>query len=260
MKRYTTRQTRRRISKLCQRPKEDFARLGATIETQDGPLTYIDNGSKILAVAHLDTVGHTTPTWSGDTVYCPQLDDRLGVWTLLDLLPSLGCVPFDILLTDSEEVGHSTAQYFTPERQYNWMFSFDRAGTDAVMYEYEDDEAIDLVTTYGWRASWGSFSDICSLDFLGIKGFNFGTGYHDQHTTKCSANIRDTIRSAELFVDFANDLANRKLEYHPETRWSGFDPKSYPREDERLCWNCNENVDDQEWIFCPFCGRMIQDY
>ncbi len=45
----------------------------------------------------------------------------------------------DVLLTTGEEMGQSSAAYFDPgEKKYNWMFQFDRGGTDVVTYDYGD--------------------------------------------------------------------------------------------------------------------------
>jgi hypothetical protein len=85
-------------------------------------LWYTDNGSNILGVAHLDYVPQTTHFGSVrivpghySIVYSGQLDDRLGVYTLLDLLPQCG-LDFDILLTTDEERCMSTAQDFRTSR------------------------------------------------------------------------------------------------------------------------------------------------
>ena len=246
------RRYRDRVNWHCRAGFNKYRALGECTDTADGPLIHIDNGGQILAVAHLDAVGFGKPTWKGDRVQCMQLDDRLGVWVLLDLLPSLGCVPFDILLTDSEEVGRSTAQYLDAEiaSRYNWMFEFDRAGSDCVMYDYEDEETTTLAEQYGWAVGYGSFTDICSLEHAGIKGFNFGTGYHNQHTHQCYADLSETIASAKRFVDMAADLHKVRLE-HAATEW--YDAYSDRNE---ICTYCGELL-DREWYYCPMCGTVV---
>jgi len=194
---------REQLLKRCRASKETFASLGTTIQTKHGPLTHIDNGSNILAVAHLDWVMWRKPKIKNNTVYCPQLDDRLGVWTILDILPYLG-INVDVLLTDSEECGQSTAQYFESPKEYNWMFQFDRAGTDVVMYEYETTEHEKRLTDVGFKVGFGSYSDICKLNHLKITGFNFGVGYHCQHTESCYANLKETASCVKLFQKFYN--------------------------------------------------------
>ena len=187
-----------------------------------------------------------------DKIRCTQLDDRLGVWVLLSLLPKLGFSNFDVLLTDSEEQGQSTAQYFQSERDYNWIFEFDRVGTDCALYYFEDSDTVGLVEDYGWQVGSGSFTDICELDDLGVKGFNFGAGYHLQHTKRCYADLTETVASARRFVRFATDLADTPLPHTRHSIWRKCDKV------EALCFFCGAELSD-EWPFCPGCGDRIDD-
>ena len=190
----------KRLRKRLTAKKEEFAGMGDTIQTEHGPLTYIDRGGDILAVAHLDWVlfnenPKITKQFENVRIEeCPQLDDRLGAWMCLDVLPEAG-ITCDVLLTDSEESGNSTAQFFQAPKDYNFMIQFDRAGSDAVMYEYEDQFCHDILTECGYEVGYGSFTDICYLSHLGCKGFNFGVGYHDQHSDGCHANLAETFNS-----------------------------------------------------------------
>lgn len=167
-----------------------------------------DNGADILAVAHLDTVvDHGTrsagllDTAAGPVVYSGALDDRLGAYTILELLPKLG-IKVDVLLTTGEEQGQSTAADFKTDKDYHWMIEFDRGGTDVVMYQYEDDECIDLVEEVDARVGSGSFSDIAFLDHLEIKGFNWGVGYRDYHGPRSHAYLEDYWMMIGQFVKF----------------------------------------------------------
>jgi len=252
-------------------------------DTPHGPLIHIDRGGDVLAIVHLDTVGNTTPKWKGSRVQCTQLDDRLGLWVILDLLPSLTNVKYDILLTDSEEIGESTAQYLESEymptqKTYNWVFSFDRAGDDCVLYSYEDDTTENLITSYGWVCGMGAFSDICSVEHLGIKGFNFGTGYHQQHSPACHADIRETIVNAKKFVGFLEGehttlLPHVMVEYveddnwviqDTQNNWKDWDNQGYQGhqcnrgsyDEEAVCEGCDYPLQD-DWQFCPLCGADI---
>lgn len=166
-----------RLIQRCTDPIEKYREYGDTIDTPDGPLTYIDNGGDTLAVVHLDWVMWSKPRYNrkAHRITCPQLDDRLGLWCLLDLLPSLG-VKSDILLTDSEEIGRSTARYFDTPKRYNWMYQFDRRGVDTVLYEYDSEENRERLEEHGLACGDGSFSDICMLSHLGCSGWNVGTG------------------------------------------------------------------------------------
>jgi hypothetical protein len=189
-----------RLEAICRMPVDAFASFGEVVGTPGGNYVFRDRGERVLAVAHLDTVLPCTQfVRDGDRVYCPALDDRLGVYLLSDLLPLLG-VKFDLLLTDGEERGCSTARWFVPPRRYNWMFSFDRAGTDVVMYQYDTPMSRRLLHRAGFRVGVGSYSDIADLDFLNCSGFNFGCGYHRQHKPDCFADLSETRGMVEQFV------------------------------------------------------------
>lgn len=276
----------------CTQRTSTFAKLGDTKQTKDGPLTWIDNGGSVLAVAHLDWVMSRPPLLVGDMIKCPQLDDRLGVWTILDLLPKLG-VKVDVLLTDSEEVGRSTSQYFETSKEYNWMFQFDRRGTDVVMYQYGTDENGERLEKYGFKVGSGTFSDICSLDFLGISGWNVGVGYHNEHSDKCYADLNDTYMNAVKFAEFWNDWKDTPIPAPPEEDRAGYGwwrnsskpyqydgnywldstsnrdsdndrklilPDSYDNEDEYYCWQCQCGA---IWfvseVICDGCGGDVDD-
>ncbi len=257
-----------KLEKILSSNLTDFRCLGDTIDTPDGQLTFIDNGADVLAVAHLDTVMQTKFIWDGWTIKnCPQLDDRLGVWTLLNLLPDLDCPKFDILLTDGEESGRSTAQHFETNKQYNWMFEFDRAGNDMVMYDYEDDDLIDLMGEYDWDVGSGSFTDICFLEHLDAKGFNFGVGYYGQHTKKCYADIQDTVINAQKFIAFMKDFGGTLLPHDSESIWQNYEPTHRepthreplgydvrPSSNAEWCTDCNECLETW-WSYCPTCGK-----
>jgi hypothetical protein len=161
-------------------------------------------------VAHLDTVGSeracrfVVTEGAGTVVFSQALDDRLGAYIILEMLPKLG-LDYDILLTVGEESGQSTAAYFDPPRgkDYDWMIEFDRGGTDVVMYQYDDAEVRQLVKDSGARVGDGSFSDISYLGHLEIKGFNWGVGYQDYHGPRAHAFLDDTFTMVAKYLTFA---------------------------------------------------------
>jgi hypothetical protein len=188
--------------------------------------------SKVLAVGHTDVrlYGEPRITLDYKHINCPQLDDRLGCWLilhpLLRLLPK--DMPFDVLLTDNEEIGDSTADLFNPDKQYNWIFEFDRNGQEVVMYDYETPELKELMKEYGFDVGRGSFTDICMLDRLGCAAFNIGTGYYKEHTKECYANLEETAENVEKFIAFYKDQYHNhllgdvvKAQKKRENKWSG---------------------------------------
>ena len=203
----------------------DLKKHEQTFNTKKEPKFYIhkDNGSDVLGIAHLDTVQQDrgcSVVFSktlGKLVLSGGLDDRLGAYIILEMLPRLG-ITCDWLLTTDEEIGQSTAQHFEGEdKKYNWMFSFDRMGTDVVMYDYRTKELADLVEASGARTGHGSVSDISYLKHLGISGMNWGCGYQDYHSMRGHAYLFDTFKMLTSFVRFYQQNAETPLPYVQKT-------------------------------------------
>lgn len=198
----------------CERHESDFAEVYgletvAVLQREPANAYYFkDNGANTLAVAHLDTVVdhierqcNFVDCEDGTVVFSGALDDRLGANIILDWLPKLG-IKHDWLLTLGEEWGASTAYYFEPPKEYLHMIEFDRGGTDVVMYEYEDKETADLVRDAGAKVGVGSFTDICYLDHLEVKGFNWGVGYQEYHGPRGHAFLEDTFSMLRKYLTF----------------------------------------------------------
>lgn len=190
---------------------------------------FIDRGSDILAVAHADSVAsgvNKMPNEVMDEVIRwdtvtrkdvkerrwilehPCLDDRLGVFTILHLLPALG-VNVDVLISNYEERGRTSAKHFTPPegKQYKWMVQFDRTGEDVVLYQYErDNENGDAwkkaVAADFLRIGTGSYSCIRSMEHLGICGMNVGIGYHNYHSADAFAILTQYKANVFRFLKF----------------------------------------------------------
>jgi hypothetical protein len=219
---------------------------GEHVSTPAGPYIFIDNGADILAVAHLDTVLEPLMfiKYPG-FVTSPVLDDRLGVYILLDVLPKLG-LKYDILLTTGEEQCNSTAQYFTPPRQYRWMFEFDRRGTDVVMYQYENGETIEAVESVGAYVGIGSYTDLVDLDHLKCVGFNWGCGYELEHTYSCYVDIKSCEFMIDLFVEFYRKYKDTTFKF--EAGYNYYKPIKHWEESYRTYdWTLEE---------CEWCGEQ----
>jgi hypothetical protein len=189
---------------------DSFERLeadgGKIVSHKSRKFGFLDRGSSILAVAHLDYVWESSFWFTrhdGDIVLCPRLDDRLGVYTILDFLPRLG-VSLDILLTEDEEIGMTSAKFFQPSKRYHWMVSFDRQGTDVVTYQYRWEKLHEY-----FKIGVGSYSDIADMGHLGCKGTNVGVGYHNEHTEYCYLSIREWHSQIAKFLIFYRDYKDR---------------------------------------------------
>lgn len=222
---------------------------------------YKDNGAPILAVAHLDNVqsdrtATILDTKDGKLVLSGALDDRLGAYVILELLPKLG-IKVDWLLTTNEEVGASTAADFIlpAGKSYNWMIEFDRGGTDVVMYQYEDKEMCKLVEASGARVGMGSYSDIADLDDLGCVGFNWGVGYYDYHSKRAHAWLEDTFKMVSKFMRFYAANAATHLPYIDVPSYIA-QPARYTRE----WWDDLEAQEELVDEHCPACDAELDSW
>lgn len=230
----------------CLSPIAAYFAEGEVTNTPDGPYIYQDNGGDVLAVAHLDTVRHDRHfgivKGQPDTIYNCQLDDRLGAWIALDVLPARG-VKVDVLLTTGEESCRSTAKYFQPNKDYNWIVGFDRGGQDVVTYHYESREWLDALEYAGNDVGWGSYSDIYELDHLDVQGVNWGVGYYDYHGRKAHCKLGEMEQAVDRFVAFHAEYHGERfgtpsiLEYE-SAEWDDYGP-DYRSEYER--------TQEEEW-------------
>lgn len=220
------------IKKYCWASKEAFEKIYRsysdmvcdTVVTTNG-LKYIywsRPGSTLLFVAHLDFVcGGQTYSQKGNKFYLQNLDDRLGAYLICAGLPHLlKEVKFDVLFTDGEETGRSTAKFFSKEKcknSYNWLAEFDRRGDDVVMYSYETPEMRKLLVDNGFKVGIGSYTDIASLDDLGVKGFNFGIGYQANHSTDAYFEGDVLDKQMELMAAFINKYHTTKFSHEKKT-------------------------------------------
>jgi hypothetical protein len=205
------------MAKICRMKIKDFHAYGEKYTTKDGVFYYKDNGADILAVAHLDSVlgfhHFQVLKLSTDTkIFCSSLDDRLGAYVILKYLSKLG-LKYDMLLTEGEEKGASTAAWFNPPagKKYKWMFSFDRRGTGAVTYQYRSMDLVNRLRDVGLSHDIGQFSDICFLEHLNCKGINFGVGYQDYHSIDAWASKKDLLSQISAFIRFYRNNANEEL-------------------------------------------------
>lgn len=207
------------LRRVLSQPIAAFEDLG-TLRTYEGTgkyglggrTIYINRGSPVLAIAHLDSVQKPKNFWmNGTYIAATTLDNRLGAWLMLYGLPALGIKP-DVLLTENEECGQSTARFFEAEKEYNWAFSFDRTGDDVACYQYLNEKIEDAFWEYDLFATHGSYSDVVDLD-IGVCGFNFGCGMYDYHYEDAYCRISELCVQVSRFVYWYEDQKDRRFEY-----------------------------------------------
>jgi hypothetical protein len=242
------------LKQIVTAPESYFERYG---DVSNYNYIFQDNEAKVLAVAHLDiAIPDALGIYARDKnlVWSPALDDRLGAWLILHHL-SQHC-KFDVLLTTDEEKMQSTAMYFDPPRDYNWMFQFDRAGATCVMYQYDTPLIRSMLTEHKLIPSVGSYTDIVELDHIGCKGINFGTFYFDQHSYGCHADLDLLAQQVKKFIGFFNDYKDTKLEH--KSTWSRFvgEDDYYDDDDVPFEYYYDDDNDDLTEQ-CIVCGDMV---
>jgi hypothetical protein len=235
-----------RMEDICLKPEEWLLKQMKHMQVVDTPdgqqYGYLKRGSKVLAVAHMDSVQQYERTnhfgvspfcaeryTHEETIYNGQLDDRLGVYIVMDLLSKIMKNPPDILLTTGEESGRSTARYFDPAvhglpaDHYNWMVEFDCTGdSDAKTYQYDDADFHERLAESGFVPAWGSYTDIVSLEQLGVLGFNVAVGYYRYHNADAYAIVNELLNQVARFVHFHDLWHDTEMVYTPMPQTSRY--------------------------------------
>jgi hypothetical protein len=253
------------ISLLAYRCLQDAPSL---LGSSDSRWNYQDNGADILAVAHCDHYNYGAPiqiTGKGKVI-SSALDDRAGLHAILDLLPLYG-IAVDTLLTTDEERGQSTARDWLRSnggklpKDYRYVFSFDRAGRDAVYYEPMPAEFIDAAKAH-WEIGLGSYSDVAEFELL-APHLNCGISYRCQHTGACNLFYSDLLECVERFARFhANTLGMRwtmPTERPHSHIWKSWDWKETSPGNYRLHELSDEDLESApRWDRCGQCDGWFQ--
>ena len=204
---------------------------------------FIDRGSDVLFVAHIDTVQkpkyirqRKTKTGKQKRIYAQGLDDRLGCMIAYELSKEFN---IDLLICDNEEQGKSTGQYHKL-KDYNWIAEFDRAGKDVVTYDLDSAKFKSALSDY-WEIGFGSFSDVCQLK-TNVCCVNIGIGYEFAHSKDSYVCIKTLNKQIEKFKQFY--AANKDIVYIQEC---------IPIKDVYI-WDDSEYHFDRTIGKCELCG------
>lgn len=242
-----------RFSKAFHKPKSWFKQFGDSIDIPGRPddlLVHQDNGKKILIVCHTDYVVPWMSQLDAQSTYAMYNTNQLGKKGIVTALPDLtikqksrierrmvknqakhlngpvvddrlGCAMAlgmsgwaDLLFTDCEEQGQSTAAHFKAPRDYNWILGLDRRGTDVVTYQYKDKEWLDCLGKH-FKVGWGSWSDIGYLEGLGRSAVNVGIGYHNEHTRNAFWNPKETNAQLGQLWAFWKEFGDTVFTHEP---------------------------------------------
>ncbi len=112
---------------------------------------------------------------------------------------------------------------------------------------------------YGFEPGYGSFTDIGSLNHLGVAGYNFGTGYHGQHTKKCFADLRETRAMAKQFAGFWHEQKDTPKPWVDQ----GYKFKDWRRHTTSREWETYSKYDAEssyrigDVLYCDECGYDV---
>ena len=115
-------------------------------------------------------------------------DDRAGVHAILTLWENLSPKP-GLLLCDKEETGgigafNASYDIYDQLQEYPFFVEIDRKGMgECVFYNYEHQEFISYIESFGFKEEYGIFSDITTLGSETKKcSVNLSAGYELAHT------------------------------------------------------------------------------
>ena len=158
-----------------------------------GEYMYFKGDIAIMLVAHVDTAHSKKPVIKQDnkrnilwsTKNGLGADDRAGVAAIAEII-GVGLKPH-ILLCNGEEsgcIGARAAVRDIAKPNVNFIIELDRKGVDdAVFYECDNPEFEKYIESFGFKSSWGTFTDISVLcPRWGIAGVNLSIGYYNAHS------------------------------------------------------------------------------
>lgn len=207
----------------------------------------------IALVAHMDTVFKQPASeifydTRKNVIWSPTglgADDRAGVFAMVQIIKS-GLRPHIILTTD-EEIGGIGATMLgkeeCPFEDLRYLIELDRRGeNDCVFYDCANEEFIDYVETFGFKESFGSFSDISMIaPEWEVAAVNLSIGYRDEHTTSevlFVSHMFNTIDKVKTML--SQDMEKvRKYAYIPSAysfNWLNSFKTDYKKH--YACWGC----------------------
>lgn len=209
-------------------------------------------GAKILAVAHIDFLASgVVHSVSKRRIVSSALDDRAGVYIVMDLLPKMGILA-DVLLTDNEEMGQSTIKDLgiSMLEPYNWLVQFDRRNEGAVHYGYK--EMAPLLEKHFPSVEFGAFSCIAAIEACSpVCAFNVGVGYSQEHSERCELSGKVLHRQMSRFLAFYTEMVDTKLPHVGTNVGEEVHAKKYvyvpiPKQQQQPSWG-GDGYDDGEF-------------
>lgn len=166
-------------------------------------------GGKILGVAYCDYLesAWSYPSLSDLTVQSGQVDDRVAVWVLLDVLPEVKGVPkFDTLLLDREQ---SFTSDVPEDLAYNWTFGFSRAGMSFSHHKATKELTSAFRNTTGMKQGKVGAIEFELPDGCGPR-LHIGSGRYETKE-ETWVDLEECAKQVESFALFAKQYAATKF-------------------------------------------------
>lgn len=201
-------------------------KFSTVITAKGNEYVYAEGEVPILLVAHMDTVHKDLPRvqqdlqqnvlWSKTGL---GADDRAGIAAIIELLDQ-GYRPH-VLFTDKEESGGAGAYAFTrdfKEIDVNCIIELDRRGSDdAVYYNCDNKDFEEYITSFGFKTSYGSFTDISKIcPYFGIAGANLSIGYYFAHSDSEYLKVDEWEKTVRRVENILLNPPTVRYEYVPK--------------------------------------------
>lgn len=198
---------------------------------EDG-FIYAKGTCPILLTAHMDTVHEKTvkdfyelkffnekAQREEHKISSPQGiggDDRCGIYMILQVLKQTTFRP-TILFCEDEEIGGVGSEKFCKHEEFvkeiselKYFIELDRANAhDAVYYNCGNEEFMEYVEKFGFKESYGSFSDISNLSPETDKAsVNLSCGYYGAHTLQEYVIMEEMNDTIEKVISMLTDAEN----------------------------------------------------
>lgn len=191
-------------------------------------------GANVLLVAHLDTVVKSTVQFKVKTVNHKReyhskgttaigADDRSGVFTILEYLRLHGD-NVSILFTCGEEIGGVGISQFVRDKidlsHIKLAIEIDKAGLPNVACVYDDMDQVlsDYLEGQGYELIYGSYTDICDLQDVGISSVNISANYYRQHTSQEYCILDDIYTTIDLMASTISDLVTNPITFKTDIK------------------------------------------
>ena len=212
----------------------------------------------VALVAHMDTVFNGLP----EEIYYDEIekvmwspqglgaDDRAGVYAILQII-NKGYRP-SIIFTTDEEIGCVGASNLVkdfrdcPFKELKYIIQLDRRGkNDCVFYNCDNKDFIKYVEKFGFKESWGSFSDISRIaPAWGVAAVNLSIGYEDEHDQIERLFVKNMEKTIKKVTKMLDDIDLAPSFTYIEKKYTYNYYGKYKGQTKRICEWCGSSGPD----------------